>query len=76
MFFVPVTWIRKQIGKPLLPGGKPIRAVKFPADKNFYVFQWEIAEISKPRVYAADYIEETQKGYEDDPGYDDDVVKE
>src|SRR5690348_8493070 len=58
-FMVPVTWLRKQIGKPVLPGGKALRVVKFPADKNYYLFLSEVEEISKPRVFNLDYIAKT-----------------
>lgn len=64
---VPVTWLRKQIGKPILEGHKPVRVVKFPADKNLYLFLSEVEEISKPRVYSTEYIEQTQEEYEVDP---------
>lgn len=67
MFDVPVTWLRKQMGKPVLPGGKALRVVKFPADKNYYLFQSEIEIISKPRVFSTEYMEETRKKYEENP---------
>jgi hypothetical protein len=66
-FMVPVTWLRKQMGKPVLQGGKPLRVVKFPADKNYYLFLSEVEEISKPRVFSLEYIEKTQRDYERDP---------
>jgi hypothetical protein len=71
-YFVPVTWLRKQIGKPVLPGGKLLRVVKFPADKNYYLFLSEVEQIAQPRVFSPEYIERTQKEYEDDPDKDDD----
>lgn len=64
---VPVHWLRRQIGKPLLPGGSLVRVVKFPADKNFYMFLSELEEIAKPRVYSVEYIKLTQNEYEADP---------
>ncbi len=66
-FDVPVTWIRKQMGKPVLPDGKVLRVVKFPADKNYYLFLSEVAKISVPHVYSSEYIEKTQLDYEADP---------
>lgn len=72
---VPVTWLRKQIGKPILAGGKMLRVVKFPADKNYYLFLSEVDEISKPRIFTLEYVEQTQKEYDKDPDYDDDVVR-
>lgn len=69
-YFVPVTWLRKQIGKPLLSGGKPLRVVKFPADKNYYLFLSEVEEIAKPRVYSREFIERTQQEYDEDPDQD------
>lgn len=70
-FMVPVTWLRKQMGKPVLPEGKALRVVKFPADKNYYLFLSEVEEISKPRVFSLDYIEKTQHDYDRDPEADD-----
>jgi hypothetical protein len=67
---VPVTWLRKQIGKTVLPEGKPVRVVKFPADKNYYLFLSELEEIVKPRVFSWEYIEKTQKDYDNDPESD------
>lgn len=75
-YMVPVTWLRRQIGKPVLSGGRPFRLVKFPADKNFYVFMSEVEEISKPRVYSLDYIAKTQEDYEKDPDKDDEQAGE
>jgi hypothetical protein len=66
-YFVPVSWIRKQIGKSILPEGKAVRIVKFPADKNYYVFESEMEEISKPRVYSTEFMEDTRKRYEVNP---------
>jgi len=70
-FTVPITWLRKQVGRPVLPGGKLLRLVKFPADKNYYLFLSEVEEISKPRVFSPEYIERTQREYEQDPDWDD-----
>ena len=70
-YLVPVTWLRKQIGRPVLAGGKPLRYVKFPADKNYYLFMSEVEELSKPRVFSLEYIEGTQEAYEKDPDSDD-----
>lgn len=70
-FEVPVTWLRKQIGKPVLSGGQALRVVKFPADKNYYLFLNEIEEISKPRVFSSEYIASTQQSYEQDPESED-----
>ncbi len=64
---VPITWLRKQLGKPVLPGGKTLRVVKFPADKNYYLFDSEAEIIAKPRVFSSEYIEKTQEDYEADP---------
>jgi hypothetical protein len=64
---VPVHWLRRQIGKPILPGGRTVRVVKFPADKNFYMFLSELEEIAKPRVYSVEYTKLTQEAYEADP---------
>ena len=64
---VPVHWLRRQIGKPILTGGRTVRVVKFPADKNFYMFLSELEEIAKPRVYSAEYTKLTQEVYEADP---------
>lgn len=58
---VPVSWLRKQIGKSILPGGGVLRMVRFPADKNFYLFVNEVDVIAKPRVYGEDYIKRTQE---------------
>lgn len=69
-YFVPVSWIRKQIGKPVLDKGELMRVVKFPADKNYYVFDTEMEQISKPRVYSREYIERTQRDYQEDPESD------
>jgi hypothetical protein len=66
-FDVPVTWLRKQMGKPILAGGKALRVVKFPADKNLYLFLSEVEEISKPRVYSTEFMEKTREDYEKDP---------
>jgi hypothetical protein len=66
-FDVPVSWLRRQIGKPMLANGELVRVVKFPADKNFYMFLSELEEIAKPRVYSIDYIKLTQEAYEKDP---------
>jgi hypothetical protein len=66
-FDVPVSWLRRQIGKPMLANGGLVRVVKFPADKNFYMFLSELEEIAKPRVYSIDYIKLTQEAYDKDP---------
>jgi hypothetical protein len=41
--------------------------VKFPADKNFYMFLSELEEIARPRVYSVEYTKLTQDAYEADP---------
>ncbi|MBA3825182.1 MAG: hypothetical protein H0X24_14950 [Ktedonobacterales bacterium] len=64
---VPVSWLRRQIGKPVLSESKILRLVKFPADRNFYVFESEVEELSKPRVYSIEYMEATRQAYEEDP---------
>lgn len=74
-YTVPVTWLRKQLGKPVLPDGKPLRYVKFPADKNFYLFMSEVEELSKPRVYSLEYIEKTQEAYDKDPDSDEGTIE-
>lgn len=69
-FEVPITWLRKQSGKPVLPGGMALRVVKFPADKNYYLFLSEVEVISKPRVFSSEYIAKTQTDYDTDPDKD------
>jgi hypothetical protein len=64
---VPVTWLRKQLGKPVLPGGKALRMVKFPADKNYYLFESEVQAIAMPRVFSSEYVAKTQEAYDKDP---------
>lgn len=72
-FEVPVTWLRKQSGKPVLPGGKALRVVKFPADKNYYLFLSEVEVISMPRVFSSEYIAKTQDDYNTNPDQDEDT---
>lgn len=66
-FTVPTSWIRRQLGKPVLPEGGVVRVVKFPADKNMYVFESEMKLLIMPRIFSLDYIEHTQKQYEENP---------
>lgn len=68
---VPVSWLRRQIGKAVLSSGGVLRVVKFPADKNFYLFLSEVDEIAKPRVYSVEYTKLTQEAYNRDPEADD-----
>jgi hypothetical protein len=49
-----------------------VRVVKFPADKNYYLFLTELEEIAKPRVFSLEYIEKTREEYDKDPDKDDD----
>jgi len=66
-YLVPVSWLRRQIGQPILPGGKLVRGIKFPADKNHYVFLSEMELITMPRVYTTEFTEETQRRYSNNP---------
>lgn len=66
-FEVPVSWLRLQMGKRVLPDNKALRVVKFPADKNYYLFLSEVEQIAMPRVFSSEYIEKTQMDYEADP---------
>ena len=66
-FDVPVTWLRSQLGKLVLPDDKALRLVKFPADKNYYLFLSEVEKIAMPRVFSSEFIEKTQLDYDQNP---------
>lgn len=68
-FFVPTYWLRRQLGKPRLPNGKVVRFVKFPSDKNYYVYLSDVEQLAMPRVFNPDYIEESQRQYDKDPEF-------
>lgn len=66
-FSVPTYWFRRQIGKPRLPNGGIVRAVKFPNDKNYYMYLSELEQLAKPMIFNPTFVGESQKEYDANP---------